>query len=560
MCDRLTRSLVAVWLLGAISLPGATGQITGKRTAPTMNPAAAPQDLDVISRIKELLEQDSANDGPLDPEMLQEAIQALEQAVEDQPDDFELRAVAADFHMRFRQFNDAIGHLEFLVTRAERRQDTDLQVKLARCYCEAGKLDMGRRLLKQLVGFDDVTLDFRIEEAIAPHEVRAYSILAAVLVRDQQPELAMAVVNQMVEANDQDHLAYLARGSYLGRYRQPLDALPDLECAVGLAPIDEVALRAAGEWAFKAKQFEWAETMFQRLLEVNPNNISAYLGLSRCAVAEREFDAALKFLSDAGQISPDDLLVLWYRTNLHLQMGAPDKAEEFLQSIVTQEVAPWIVHFAEGRIALAREEWSLAAEKLNAAQAMVNRVQPEWSALLQLNLATCYEKLEKHESRIEILQQLLDQQPGNLAARLRKAEAHVALGQVEEAIDDYETCREAAPENLDGKTLERFLDLEIFKQQNDTNADPDWTSAERLVRAIGKDRQVRRSHYAEVLVHYFSASGQEARAANVRKIVQAQLQKKARKDAEEDAQQHAGKTNVRDGVDFPDAPIRPPWQ
>ena len=475
--------------------------------------------------MKQLVEQFDADDKPLNPNLVRETLQMMEAALRENPTDQELRDATIEFDMRFGRFGDAIVHLEYLDETEERRGDPDLRVKLAQCYFRSGKEEDATAELKQLIGYDDATRSFRVDQAMAPNEITAYVLLASIFERSRRTEQATAVMNQLIRVNNDNHKAYLARAGFLAGTRADEDsALRDIDRAVEIAPDDEIVLMAAGDFAMNAGNYDRAKVMYDRLRKVNPDNLRVYIGLSRWSAAQRDFNQSLDYLSTANEIAPENLEVLWQQANIELQKGDPEKAQQTLQQVIAAGAAPWYSNFLEGRIALSRKKWLLASEKLEAVRPMVSQLKPKWAVPLDMNLATCYDKLGKQDLRLSVLQRVLDEEPDNLGARLLKAQAHAALGQTDRAINDYEflRSRELDPTKIAPKTLVDFLNLEILKQSNLDESQRNWKAAENIVRAIGENPKIPRPVYAEVMARFLIASGQTERAARVREKIRQQ--------------------------------------
>ncbi len=475
--------------------------------------------------LKQLIEQYETEDRPFDPHVVRNAFGALERALRKNPDDIEIRKAAVEFDMKFARYDDAIVHIKHLLQEGNQPNEAELRVNLSRCYFLSGKEEQAKVELSQLIGFDESTRFFRVDQALAPDEITAYALLASLFERNQRSELADLVIEQAVRQNPESSSAYLARASFRNSNRNDMaGARSDSVKAAELAPEDESVLLAAADLSMATQDFDEARLLYDKVLKVDPENIRAYMGLSRWSAEQGDLKQSLAYLDEAAERAPDSLEVLWQRANTELQRGNSDAAEAALQKIIAADAVPWFVTFLEGRIAVSRREWLTAAEKLEEARPMVSQLKPKWTKLLDLNLAACYANLGQQDMRLSVLKRVLDSNPDDLTARLNKAQAQASLGLADEAVNDYEFIRSRLPEldKVDAKTLMALLELEILKQKQRDQARRDWKTAEQIVRTIGLNATVPRRVYGEIMARYLMASGQSEREKQLRARLQEQ--------------------------------------
>src|SRR5262249_44796460 len=139
-----------------------------------------------------------------------------------------------------RQFSEALVHLQQL--RHEAPEDADVAYQAG--ICHEGRLE-----------FTLAVKEFRRVIKLAPVRIEAYPRLADLLRRHLgEPGEADKVIDQMVAANQQAHLAYLLRA----RYRllsEKGDPEADLRRGRELAPDDIDILLASGEFDLAGKRF-----------------------------------------------------------------------------------------------------------------------------------------------------------------------------------------------------------------------------------------------------------------------------------------------------------------
>jgi tetratricopeptide (TPR) repeat protein len=203
----------------------------------------------------------------------------LEQALRRQPGRSDLRRQAVQVAIELGRFEDAIGHLEYLLK--DCADKPKLLYQLGWCQEAAGRYQASEQTFQQAIEGD-------------PGYVDSYVLLADLLQnRLAQPEQAAQVMDKLVAANPQSWQAYLARGRFhFGR--GALDAAEaDIERANKLAPEQPEVLLAAAEIALLCGHVPAARSYAERGVELHPKNERLYLSLANIEVrSHRPAEAA----------------------------------------------------------------------------------------------------------------------------------------------------------------------------------------------------------------------------------------------------------------------------
>jgi tetratricopeptide (TPR) repeat protein len=133
------------------------------------------------------------------------------------------------------RYPDALEHLGVLLESDP--SDPELQAMRAANLARAGNFDEAVRLSYKLIGYDPEADEFDPKKAVAPKNVELYASLAATLrTRQDKPELADRVMDQLVEANPQSAEAHLALGRYQTSLGNADEGRAEIEEAYELAP------------------------------------------------------------------------------------------------------------------------------------------------------------------------------------------------------------------------------------------------------------------------------------------------------------------------------------
>ncbi len=119
-----------------------------------------------------------------------------------------------------------------------------------------------------------------------------------------QPDAALEQLSNSLRRDPQFAAAYFARGWLLYRLGRIIDAVPDLEAAVGFQPRNTKALNQLGLAYLALSQASKAEQMFRRALESVPQDPDAQLHLGRALMMQDKTDEAERHLEQFRKVRP----------------------------------------------------------------------------------------------------------------------------------------------------------------------------------------------------------------------------------------------------------------
>jgi tetratricopeptide (TPR) repeat protein len=486
--------------------------------------ARRPDDIEQYSNLaltmKQALESARESGRVIDAKVFQRTYGTIELALRKAPDDVELRKAAVDFAFQFRRWPDAISHIEYLTDTNAGEFDPELAMKLAQCQLFSGQEELALQTVAKIVGFDTVERKFDAENAQAPEHVDAYSFLSNIYSqRKSRPEIAMAVLERMVTANGNTARAYLSRASSLrtGTDEEKAIARKDIAKALELTPDDPDTLVLAGRFALDTQDFTRAKELYERVLAIDPKNVQALLGMSLWGGATRDVEAAITYLTRAEEVQPRNPTIILQKANMEIDRGNFDKVDEAIRKLEALNFPRPYREFLQGRVHLQRGEWLRAADKMTNARPHIVQQRPEWLTPIDSALALCYENLSQHDKRLEVFQQILMRDPGNMMARWGKIEALRAMKQTDRALTEYEKLERqfGVQESTAGQLLVPHLTLELLQQRNRAEESRDFTEAESLVRRILQETRINDAAKASVVAQFYKETGNEEKARAV---------------------------------------------
>jgi tetratricopeptide (TPR) repeat protein len=396
--------------------------------------AHRPQDFPVYARFALLLEQVTHSPQAGRQDFLS-AQHALEQAVRQQPEDQSLRRRAVEFYMRVGRAKDALDHLEQLKP-ATGKADGSLELLRARAQLAGGDFKSAAETLQRIIGYQPKTASFERTTAIDAASVPAYELLAQ-LQRQSLANAALAdrIADELVAANQESPLAYLARSRYLRRH-YPTDAAKretarqDVRQALQLAPHQAEVMLAAVEVELAERNYQTAGQLLERGLREHPKIEGFYQWRAALALAQNDSDTADQILATGLKTIPESWNLRLYRAERDLATSNYQRLNETIAQLRNDARYSFLSPWLEGLALNQQGKWSQGAKKLEAAiPALVSR-RPDLGAKAYLSLAQCYENLREYDRQLDASRQALRLDQYSILARFSELRALASLGQV----------------------------------------------------------------------------------------------------------------------------------
>src|SRR5262249_29213726 len=156
-----------------------------------------------------------------------------------------------------------------------------------------GNFDDAIKYSYKLIGYDPKTDKFDLKTATAPHQPEVYSGLATTLRNKQnKPELAERIVDQMVEANPKSAEAYVQRGRLRAVWKNDDGARADADKAIQLKPDDLDALLFAADSASHDEKYDKAQEYIDKAKKLFPTEVRVYTSAALLEMKQKHYDKA----------------------------------------------------------------------------------------------------------------------------------------------------------------------------------------------------------------------------------------------------------------------------
>lgn len=229
------------------------------------------------------------------------------------------------------------------------------------------------------------------------------------------------------------------------------DLVTSLQLRLTKVPKDHVAWATIGlAYVQMAKvtvdpsYYPRAEAALARSQEVSPkDNYLAFAGLSALASARHDFFKARDFANEGLSTNPFSAVLYGALSDAELQLGRYDEAAAAVQRMV--DLAP-----DTASLSRASYTWELRGNTDEARRLMQRALDDAGNAsnaaFALVHLGTLADDHGDANGALGYFRAALEASPTDVAALAGKAKAEAALGQIETALDDYQTVVTRAPE------------------------------------------------------------------------------------------------------------------
>jgi len=420
------------------------------------------------------------------------AYNILEEAIRRHPDLSDVRRRLIDYSMAMRRFDEALGHIQYLVD--DGTKDAALDLKAAQCYVQIGDETSAFKRLNSVVGFDDQVGQFKPEPEPGAKEIGAFELLADRLRKRGEIAKADEVMKQAVIYNPDSGKAHLARATYLfstlgpqetadeSKARQ-VEAKGELDRAIDLDRDDADVMLAAAAYAMAYKDIPGAHEWLDRALEKYPERQDVYLRLAQLAGAENDPQKALAILDRGSKHATETLAILQMLVEFQFQIGDTDAVRKSCKAMRETGFPLELIGFAEARIKFVENDFWGAVHDFEAIRpALARSTHTNYLQQLDILLGRCYESLGQTDRQRELYRQLVLTYPSLLGARLGETTALHALGMYEDATPGLALLTENAKAFpfMQSNLLQMLITVELQKPEDKR----DWTQVEQIAELI----------------------------------------------------------------------------
>jgi tetratricopeptide (TPR) repeat protein len=371
------------------------------------------------------------------------------------------------------RYSDALEHLSYLLEADP--TNADLQALQAAYLARSGNLDEAVRYSYKLIGYDPQTDEFDVKKATAPNHVEVYRNLSSVLGGKQdKPELAARVMDQLVEVNPKSAEAHLARAGYHMGLEATEEARADAEAAYELKPEDPNVLLFMADLASRDEQHEKAAEYLATGKKLHPKDVRFYTSAAALRMKQEDYEKAIAEIEEGIKAvkGGNALQLMAFKVELQIPQKDLKNARQTIEDMQkVPNIRPELIDYYDARMLLAEGKWPAAAKALS-------RLRPKLTAFgvgrtmeIDFNLGLCYEKMARPDLAVEAYELVLQQDPKNEPAKAGKERALAQQGL----------------EPTDGKQdpWAEFYTMEMKKPKEQR----DWKKLDNVLKQIGEEQK-----------------------------------------------------------------------
>jgi tetratricopeptide (TPR) repeat protein len=386
-----------------------------------------PSDTDVLARYGQMLRKAARK-----PRDKMEAYFVLDRVVNRDGSRQDVRLEVIRLAIELGRFEDARVHIDQLL----KLVPADAVVLGLRARCEAGahQFHAARDYYDRAVQLDASRVDLWEEYAT--------------LLRVRFPEVrdrADLEIEKMIEANPRSAAGRLAAARYLLKSGEADKAAEHMRFALEELKADDAeALTLAATVATVRGKIEDARRHLERGLDLHPNDSRMRQDLARLENLSGHRDRAVELVQTDLKAPPDGFEELLDLGNLLIDLNEVSAAQVVIERL-NKAGADWAVSLLRARLSVRQKAWGEARLRLE--RLRTNKfLAPVVSRQAHVLLADCYAALGNPDQQAATCRQALEIDPFWVPARLRLAEALVALRKPDEAIEQYRGMVEKVPQ------------------------------------------------------------------------------------------------------------------
>jgi tetratricopeptide (TPR) repeat protein len=386
-----------------------------------------------------------------------------------------------------RNYESALDHLNLLLESDPK--NAELQVLRATYLAKSGNLDNAIKYSYELIGYDPKTDKFDVSKASAPNDPQVYATLASIVrSKEQKPELADRILDQMVEVNPKLAEAYIQRGRLRNQWGNADGAKADAEKAYQLKPDNIDGLLFMADVAARDKDYAKAQGYIDAGKKDHPGEVRLYQAAATLEMKQQNegkpeerkthYDRAMAQIEEGRKKVQGSkaLELLFFKAELQIPAADVKGARETIEELQKmRNLRPEVVDYFNARILLAEGKWFQASEALNKLRSQMGDFGRERSMEVDFDLGICYERLGKYDLANDQYELVLQQDQQNEPAKAGVARISAMTGK-----KPTETPAAGA-----GNDLDALVNAELKKPK----AQQDWRKIDSMVLELAKERK-----------------------------------------------------------------------
>jgi putative PEP-CTERM system TPR-repeat lipoprotein len=357
------------------------------------------------------------------------SLAGVRMALEQTANDPTMLAMASRLSLASGDRAQALSYLAQAAEQTTENSGPQTQLEIANGYLAAGEIDRAIEILEAIPA-GGIT-DFQ----------REYLLMLSLL-RKGETEAAVSRARALVARSDDKPEVRILAANVYGAAGKPELAREQLVAAQKLTPDNLQVLTNLARLDLSQGNPTAAEPSFKRILDQEPDNLVATLGMAATAGARKDSAATLKWLTKASADHPASAEAHLALAQFHLAANDVPKAKAVMEAATKANPKSGALANARGLVLLGARDLPMAT----ASFAEAVRLEPNADGY-HLNLARAQMLSRDPKGALSTINALLQAKPKMLAALAVGASASLQSGDLEKATGYIERMRQVAPDS-----------------------------------------------------------------------------------------------------------------
>ncbi len=283
------------------------------------------------------------------------------------------------------------------------------------------------------------------EEAIKlqPKKIESYALLVEVLQeRLNQPEEALKVMNDMVQANADSYQAYLLRARFQRRRGDEKAADSDLQTAHQFAPDRPEVILALADVARVKGNLEEATRLLQEGLKRHPKNVDLIRMIVGVKIDTGHGVEAIALARSGLANVPHSNELAILLIDLMIDQKEYAQARKKIDELMRAGLRPTLPNYLKARLSIAEQEWSEAIKLLEEVRRDLGPGSG-WNSRVNVLLGVCYGQTGDAEQELQAFRRAVNDEPTWMVANVGLGGALLGVGRIDESRQTLEPLRTA---------------------------------------------------------------------------------------------------------------------
>lgn len=259
----------------------------------------------------------------------------------------------------------------------------------------------------------------------------------------EDAEKRLADIQQVIELDPNDTDAYQALAGHYLSEEKPEKTLEAFRKVIELDPENVTAKLALAETLASMDRQDEADAEIEKVIKDHPDAASAYMLRAQMLTTQEDYKGAIAALNQAVRLEPENFRALLFRAELRLVSDDLKGAREDADAVLRTNPGLVIGYLMRARVRAADDDAAGAAEDLELV--ISNSPEPETDWVLQL--ASYYSLDERPRKAIQLITEVVKEEPENWRALRQRGDALLSIGKHKEAIADYEAALKLTDED-----------------------------------------------------------------------------------------------------------------